>query len=120
GDLELEVLTDPDIYQSTSLYVLTSEISVLRNAIQPIIAVLNSLRDHRTEPLNNPDAAIKSVPSTPKFPALGSQNQNTGTATPTRGGPVPTSRVTISSMCHTYLGDVLDHCITLTEEYDQM
>lgn len=119
GDLELEVLTDPDIYQSTSLYVLTSEISVLRNAIQPIIAVLNSLRDHRSEPLNNPDIGIKSVPSTPMFTALNSQNPNAGTSTP-RGGSMPTSRVTISTMCHTYLGDILDHCITLTEEYDQM
>ena len=28
--------------------------------------------------------------------------------------------VTISSMCHTYLGDALDHCITIVEGYDQM
>ena len=116
GDLELEVLTDPDIYQSTSLYVLTSEISVLRNAIQPIIGVLNSLRDHRSAPLNGADKGI--IPST--LAALNQHNNNTGTSTPNRGGSVPTSRVTISSMCHTYLGDILDHCITLTEEYDQM
>ncbi|KAK2754538.1 hypothetical protein FQN54_006939 [Arachnomyces sp. PD_36] len=120
GDLELEVLTDPDIYQSTSLYVLTSEIAILRNAIQPIIAVLNALRDHRSEPLNNGPEGMKSAPSTPMFAPLGSLNHNTGTATPNRGAGVPTSRVTISSMCHTYLGDILDHCITLTEEYDQM
>jgi Mg2+ and Co2+ transporter CorA len=30
------------------------------------------------------------------------------------------SSVTISTMCHTYLGDVLDHCITIVEGYDQM
>lgn len=120
GDLELEVLTDPDIYQSTSLYVLTSEISILRNAIQPIIAVLNALRDHRSEPLNGPEMGVKSGPSTPLFAAIGALNHNPGTATPNRGGALPTSRVTISSMCHTYLGDILDHCITLTEEYDQM
>jgi Mg2+ and Co2+ transporter CorA len=120
GDLELEVLTDPDIYQSTSLYVLTSEISILRNAIQPIIAVLNSLRDHRSEPLNGTGEGLKSVSSTPLFAPVGSLHHNSGTATPKHKGSMPTSRVTISSMCHTYLGDILDHCITLTEEYDQM
>ena len=31
-----------------------------------------------------------------------------------------TTGVTISSMCHTYLGDALDHCITIVEGYDQM
>jgi hypothetical protein len=28
--------------------------------------------------------------------------------------------VSISTMCHTYLGDALDHCLTIIEGYDQM
>lgn len=125
GDLELEVLTDPDIDQSKSLYILTSEISVLRNSMQPIVAVINALRDHRSQPIGTPGLGI--VRSSP-------QSQSTATGDPyydqeddprieiatpnlksTSG-----STVTISHMCHTYLGDVLDHCITIVEGYDQM
>lgn len=122
GDLELDVLTDPDIDQSKSLYILTSEIAVLRNSMQPIVAVINALRDHRSEPVGTPGLGLvrqspasqstmgdESVEATPRLEI----------ATPnlkTMGG----STVTISSMCHTYLGDVLDHCITIVEGYDQM
>ncbi|CAK97231.1 uncharacterized protein An14g06580 [Aspergillus niger] len=82
GDLELEVLTDPDVDQSKSLYVLTSEIAILRNCMQPIATVINALRDHRSDPVHTPGLGVP--------------------------------------MCHTYLGDALDHCITIVEGYDQM
>ncbi|KKK13813.1 hypothetical protein ARAM_005375 [Aspergillus rambellii] len=119
GDLELEVLTDPDVDQSKSLYILTSEIAVLRNSIQPIVTVINALRDHRSERISTPGLG------TFKAPALGlstpgvSTPLHIGVTTPnlmSTGGP----SVSISSMCHTYLGDVLDHCITIVETYDQM
>jgi Mg2+ and Co2+ transporter CorA len=125
GDLELEVLTDPDIDQSKSLYILTSEISVLRNSMQPIVAVINALRDHRSQPIGTPGLGI--VRSSP-------QSQGTATddpyydqeddprieiATPNLKS-TSGSTVTISHMCHTYLGDALDHCITIVEGYDQM
>ncbi|KAJ5636101.1 uncharacterized protein N7484_009414 [Penicillium longicatenatum] len=125
GDLELEVLTDPDIDQSKSLYILTSEISVLRNSMQPIVAVINALRDHRSQPIGTPGLGI--VRSSP---------QSQGTATddpyydheddprieiaPPNLKSTSGSTVTISHMCHTYLGDALDHCITIVEGYDQM
>lgn len=38
GELELDVLEDPEIHHSQSLYLLTSELSILRNTIQPIIS----------------------------------------------------------------------------------
>ncbi|KAJ5160087.1 uncharacterized protein N7482_007091 [Penicillium canariense] len=123
GDLELEVLTDPDIDQSKSLYILTSEIAVLRNSMQPMVAVINALRDHRSEPIGTPGlgalrnglSSPTSTPGDPEHP----HPPTIGTITPnlkSLGG----SSVTISSMCHTYLGDVLDHCITIVEGYDQM
>lgn len=122
GDLELEVLTDPDIDQSKRLYILTSEIAVLRNSMQPLMAVINALRDHRSEPIGTPGIGIlRSGPfspaATPAEPA--ELNPHIGTITPnlkSLGG----TTVTISSMCHTYLGDALDHCITIVEGYDQM
>ncbi|CAG8257587.1 unnamed protein product [Penicillium salamii] len=121
GDLELEVLTDPDIDQSKSLYILTSEIAVLRNSIQPIVAVMNALRDHRSEPVGTPGFGILRNPLSPAgTPAESVEPRpHFGVVTPnlkSLGG----SSVTISSMCHTYLGDALDHCITIVEGYDQM
>lgn len=121
GDLELEVLTDPDIDKSKSLYILTSEIAVLRNCLQPMVAVINALRDHRSEPIGSPGFGIlrNGSFSPSSTPAEQESRPHVGTATPnlkSLGG----SSVTISSMCHTYLGDVLDHCITIVEGYDQM
>ncbi|KAL1853366.1 hypothetical protein Plec18167_005543 [Paecilomyces lecythidis] len=121
GDLELEILTDPDIEQSKSLYILTSEIAVLRNSIQPIVALVNSLRDHRSQPV-----------STPGLGTIVKTNSNSSFTTPSGEPPVQISTsppnlksiggstVTISAMCHTYLGDALDHVIMIVEHYDQM
>jgi len=46
GELELDVLQDPDISHSQSLYILTSEIAILRNTIQPIVSLINALREY--------------------------------------------------------------------------
>ena len=122
GDLELEVLTDPDVDQSKSLYMLTSEIAVLRNFMHPIVAVINALRDHRSEPISTPGLGVLKRPGmlSPFIPANSSDEQpHVGAMTPnlkSLGG----SSVTISQLCHTYLGDALDHCITIVEGYDQM
>lgn len=125
GDLEVAVLTDPNIDQSKLLYMLTSEISVLRNAMQPMVAVINALRDHRSHPVQTPGVGSINIGSLSKantktttdgspasFPFI-------GTGTPNLKS-IGASTITISAMCHTYLGDVLDHCITITEGYDQM
>ncbi|EAW13125.1 putative CorA family metal ion transporter [Aspergillus clavatus NRRL 1] len=123
GELELEVLTDPDVDQSKSLYILTSEISVLRNSMQPIVTVINALRDHRSEPVSTPGFGLKHIGTAGPRPVSRTNSsealQHLGVATPnlkSLGG----SSVSISPMCHTYLGDVLDHCITIVETYDQM
>ncbi|KAL4891293.1 hypothetical protein BDV59DRAFT_183001 [Aspergillus ambiguus] len=118
GDLELEVLTDPDIDQSKSLYILTSEIAILRNSMQPIVTVINALRDHRSEPVSTPGFGVLKGfgPATPSDPDAA---HYIGAATPNLKS-VGGSSVSISSMCHTYLGDALDHCITIVEGYDQM
>lgn len=121
GDLELEVLTDPDIDQSKSLYILTSEIAVLRNSMQSTVAVINVLRDHRSQSSGTSGLdALRSGPLDLGIVQTESDLQshigNTTSTFRSLGG----SGVTISTMCHTYLDDVLDHCITIVEEYDQM
>lgn len=47
GDLELEVLTDPRIFHTSQLYILTSELAMLKGTLQPVAALISSLKAHR-------------------------------------------------------------------------
>ncbi|KAJ5709851.1 hypothetical protein N7493_009443 [Penicillium malachiteum] len=108
GDLELEVLTHPDIEQSKRLYVLTSEISFLRNSIHSVLAVINALREHRPPRADERD-----------FGTLHHNPPNNLTQTP-RSDSLSGSNIAISSMFQIYLGDVIDHLIPIVEEYDEI
>lgn len=95
GELELDVLTEPDIRHTTALYVLTSEMSQFKSDISPIVNLVNALRDHKSEPIGTP--GLNGKP-----------------------GKISSSGVTISPMASTYLGDVEDHCVLISESLDQM
>ncbi|RDW88676.1 hypothetical protein BP6252_00708 [Coleophoma cylindrospora] len=93
GELELDVLTEPSIKHTTSLYIVTSEITAMRNFVSPIVNLINALRDHK----------------------------NGGrTAAPPSEIRKAKSGVKISDIAETYLGDVEDHCVLITESLDQM
>jgi len=94
GDLELNVLTEPDIKHTSSLYIVTSEITKMRSFISPVVNLINALRDHKTI-LHSPD----------------------GSQAPSRSTH---SNVNISPMARTYLGDVEDHIILMTDSLDTM
>ena len=96
GELELNVLTEADISHTTSLYVLTSEVTQLKSNISPIVNLVNALRDHKTEPIGTPGLSGRP-------PKLSSS-----------------SSVIISPMAQVYLGDVDDHCVLITDGLDQM
>lgn len=121
GDLELAVLTDPDIPQSTSLYILTSEIAVLRNAIAPISQLLAALKDHKAV-----TSTISLARDEHRAPDFADEDPNN----PMDYRPAARSRksttrsiktgVQISHLTAQYLGDIEDHCVLIQNNYDQM
>ena len=50
ADLEVSVITDPDIQHTSALYILTSELSLLKQTIAPVVGLINSLRGHKLDP----------------------------------------------------------------------
>ena len=93
ADLELDVLTRPTISHTKQLYIITTEINKMLSFINPITNLINALRDHKTDMTQ--EAAMKVL-------------QN------------PLQGVIITPMTFTYLGDVLDHCILITESLTQI
>lgn len=137
GDLELAVLTDPAITESTQLYVLASEIATLRAAIMPVNQLIDALKDHRTNavpvhfapptsvrtpgPANGNNVSHRQqgtnamhTGSAPQRPDLSYFQNSTTRSTGVSPG------VTISPLTVTYLGDVEDHARLITDNYDQM
>lgn len=93
GDMELDVLTAPSMGQSRGLYICVSEINKMLRFLHPIDNLVNVLRDHRA-PMSQDEAA--------------------------RALEDPSTGVIVTPMTHTYLGDVLDHCIITTEALQQL
>ena len=89
-ELELNVLTEPAIENASALYIIISEISQFRYAIFPVINLVNALRDHKSEPIRTPGLS--------GFPE---KTSSTG--------------LKISPWTYTYLGDVEDHIILITD-----
>lgn len=120
GDLELAVLTDPDIHESNTLYILTSEIAILRNAIAPVVQLIGALKDHKSA------AAAVLMPGTriatpsPVPEAIANPMNNPIPLPFARKQSSVASGVQISSLTVTYLGDVEDHTLLIRDSYDQM
>lgn len=125
GDLELAVLTDPDIQESTSLYILTSEIATLRGAIAPIGQLIVSLREHKSTAAALTFSSRGAAPSIAtgmqiEKPAASSTRPPMPVYSPTQRSQVISAGVTISELTKTYLADVEDHAILIRDAYDQM
>ena len=127
GDLELDVLTDPDIHQSNVLYILTSEIAILRNAIAPVVQLIGALKDHKSTALaaTAPHSRLASPAALdmqnvdPLSRISASDMKNAGLRKQFSAPPIK-SGVQISPLTITYLGDVEDHALLIQDGYDQM
>ncbi|GAP88845.1 putative family metal ion protein [Rosellinia necatrix] len=93
GDLELDILTHPNIKHTKSLYIIISEINKMFSFVNPIQALISSLRDHKTKLSQE---------------AVSRELQN------------PMGGVIITPVTYTYLGDVFDHCVLITENLTQI
>jgi hypothetical protein len=80
GDLELDVLTHPSIKHTKRLYIIISEINKMFGLVNPIQALISSLRDHKTKLSQE---------------AVSRELQN------------PLGGVIITPVTYTYLGDVV-------------
>ncbi|SPQ26160.1 737d3a48-7b95-4302-b682-bdd258f802ba [Thermothielavioides terrestris] len=93
GDLELDVLNRPNIGHTKRLYILIAEINKILAFINPITSLINALRDHKA------DVAQDAIMAHLLDPKQG---------------------VIITPLTYTYLGDVLDHCVLITETLNQL
>jgi Mg2+ and Co2+ transporter CorA len=93
GDLELDVLTSPNLNHTRELYVLITEINKMLAFISPITTLINTLRDHEIDLAH--DAAMAKLLD-------------------------PNHEPIITRLTYTYLGDVLDHSVLITETLNQI
>ena len=98
-ELELNVLTEPAIKHTRSLYIIASEISSFRDTIYPISQLLSALRDHKAENTRK---------ATGNNDGYGHGN-----------GALEKRAVTISPWSWAYFGDVEDHVVLITDNLDQ-
>ena len=93
GDLELDILTKPDMKHTKMLYIMTTEISKVIQFITPISKLIITLREHQTR--LPPAEAMKYLQD-------------------------PTKGVIITPTTSVYLSDVYDHCTMINDQLIQV
>ncbi|KAK3064360.1 hypothetical protein LTS18_007923 [Coniosporium uncinatum] len=140
-ELQMRVLTRPSITTSRALHIFGEEIDMLQNLFKPIVHLVNALRDHHDPTLGlapSPYAAGVDQPASQSGGQPGVQQPSRRHDMPlfnrhvsdinlrkrlnrsTTAANASASSVTITPLARTYLGDVLDHCITTIQALELM
>ncbi|KIW03847.1 uncharacterized protein PV09_05146 [Verruconis gallopava] len=110
SELEVDVLTDPEMAHSRRLYIVASELSLLRANLAPISVIISAIRDHQR--------------SAARDKALREREHHDVTNNPARPGVTRSvtrvKTVNISETAVTYFGDVEDHIISMSSHLDNM
>lgn len=118
-ELQIDVLTNASMKVSKALHVFQEEIDMLQNLFKPIVNLVNSLRDHTSEPI------ISFTTNAPPTGSSRDSNQSSRSGgQKARPGALQraqtSTNVVLTPLAHIYLGDVLDHCLTIFQSLDQM
>ena len=133
-ELQVDAMINPNIKTSRALHIFGEEIDMLQNLFKPIVHLVNALRDHNSEPAaptpRVADPPVDARPLENPQPAPETIARDHDGGRPTRNqsdwrktsslGVHPGARISITPLAHTYFGDVLDHCITLIQTFEQL
>jgi Mg2+ and Co2+ transporter CorA len=111
SELEVDVLTDPEMAHSRTLYIVGSELSLLRANLAPISVVISAIRDHQRSAQRDREQRDREARHASGQPPL--------ISTPSRQ-LMRVNTVNITENAVTYFGDVEDHVVSMSSHLDSM
>ena len=108
SELEVDVLTDPEMAHSKTLYILGSELSLLRANLAPISVIISAIRDHQRSALREKEMRDREM----------KHNSHAVDGRPKYLQRVDTVNITENAV--TYFGDVEDHVVAMSSHLESM
>jgi Mg2+ and Co2+ transporter CorA len=107
SELEVDVLTDPEMAHSRTLYIVGSELNLIKANLAPVSVIISAIRDHQRSAVRDKEQRDRLLRNHPDVE--------------TRPKPlVRVETVSITENAVTYFGDVEDHVVSMTNHLDTM